>query len=157
MADFWTNRLVAAPELATYALRLSTATANTVTSERSFSALKMIQTRLRNRLTLSQLDKLIFVWFNSRVNSQEGPRSTGKRKRLEDMDVDDDDDDDEGLSPEEQAAEAELMVEAMAELNEAVDKSCYNHSHSQEEEMAAAADDDGWCETDWISIAELLC
>ena len=82
MLDFWSDRLIASPLLAAYALRLALTTANTVALERSFSALKFIQTRLRNRLTLERLNKLIFIYMNRRTLAQEGPRLTCKRKRL---------------------------------------------------------------------------
>ena len=82
MFNFWCNRSLVAPDLAAYAMRLSTTTANTVTPERSFSALKLIQTRLRNKLTLERLNQLLFIYFNARPLSQEGTRATAKRKRV---------------------------------------------------------------------------
>lgn len=94
MANFWTNRSVAAPELSKYALRLSQTTANTVVSERSFSCLKLIQTRLRNRLSPDKLNKLLFIKFN--MNTLHPPATTRKRKRdtsVVDVDAEDQDED----------------------------------------------------------------
>jgi hypothetical protein len=41
--------------------------ANLVASERAFSAIGLIVTKLRNRLGLEKADKLIFIYMNQRV------------------------------------------------------------------------------------------
>jgi hypothetical protein len=83
MADFWYDRAVVAPQLANYAIRLATTVANTTISERGFSSLNRIQTRLRNRLTLESLGKLIFININAELLENPGiSRTTKKRKRL---------------------------------------------------------------------------
>ncbi|SMR55142.1 unnamed protein product [Zymoseptoria tritici ST99CH_1E4] len=86
MLNFWTNRQHAAPLLANYAIRLAKTRANTTTAERTFSTLRLLHTRLRNRLLPDQLDRLLTVYFNSRVRRQHANRLKGlttdrKRKR----------------------------------------------------------------------------
>jgi hypothetical protein len=67
MLTFWKWHLMSDPDdlLTKYAIRLSTTTANTVFSGRSFSALKLIQHRLRNRLTLEHVNQLMYICSNA--------------------------------------------------------------------------------------------
>jgi hypothetical protein len=51
----------------TLALRLASTIANSVPSERSFSILRLLQNKLRSRLTAQRIDKLQYIYINERV------------------------------------------------------------------------------------------
>jgi hypothetical protein len=55
-----------APALAKLALQLLNITANSVASERAFSTMNFLQSKLRNRLTIETMDKLCFIYINQR-------------------------------------------------------------------------------------------
>ncbi|KXL49361.1 hypothetical protein M433DRAFT_137884 [Acidomyces richmondensis BFW] len=82
MAGFWHHRSIVYPELADYALRLCDTIANTTISERGFSALKRVQTRLRSRLSDDRLDKLIAIHMNAELGEKDGNRMSDPRNRL---------------------------------------------------------------------------
>lgn len=63
-----------APILAQLAIRILTTTANSVPSERAFSTMKVQQTKLRNRLVPSRVDKLVFIHINQRILAA-GPKA----------------------------------------------------------------------------------
>jgi hAT family protein len=54
-------------ELARLAVRIFETIANSVASERAFSAMNLIVTKLRNRLSAEKADKLIYIYMNQRV------------------------------------------------------------------------------------------
>jgi Protein of unknown function (DUF 659)/hAT family C-terminal dimerisation region len=64
---FWAIASDFCPTLAHLAERLLTTPPNSVPSERAFSALKLQHTPLRNRLSLTKLDYLCFIYMNRRV------------------------------------------------------------------------------------------
>src|SRR5258706_474249 len=51
----------------TLAVRIFEAIANSVASERAFSAMNLIHSKLRNRLGAEKAHKLIFIYMNQRV------------------------------------------------------------------------------------------
>jgi hypothetical protein len=53
--------------LATLAVRIFEAIGNSVASERAFSTMNLIHTKLRNRLGAEKSDKLIYIYMNQRV------------------------------------------------------------------------------------------
>ena len=65
--NFWANMTMRGSLLAQIALRLHGCIANSVPSERAFSAMNVIATMSRNRLGADVLDKLIFIYMNTRV------------------------------------------------------------------------------------------
>ena len=48
------------------ALELFNCTANSVACERAFSTMNFLHTKLRNRMTITTTDKLLFIYINSR-------------------------------------------------------------------------------------------
>jgi hypothetical protein len=64
---FWFSMKDEAPILAQLAIRILTTTANSVPSERAFSTMKLQHTKLRNRLTPSRVNKLVFIHINQRI------------------------------------------------------------------------------------------
>jgi hypothetical protein len=54
-------------ELARLAVRIFETIANSVASERAFSAMNLIVTKLWNRLSAKKADKLIYIYMNQRV------------------------------------------------------------------------------------------
>jgi hypothetical protein len=58
--------------LAQLAIRIFTAIANSVASERAFSAMNLIHTKLRNRLGVEKANKLIYIYMNQRVLDKNG-------------------------------------------------------------------------------------
>ena len=123
MIDFWQLQSARYPLLANYAIRLATTVANTVISERGFSALKRTQTRLRSRLTPERLDRLIYINMNAGLAEADDYRVTGKRKRI---------DEEEDLTEAERAEEEQAMIQALDELRDAVDGS-YNAYNTLED------------------------
>jgi hypothetical protein len=59
-------------QLAQLAVRIFETIANSVSSERAFSAMGLIVTKLRNRLGPEKADKLIFIYMNQRVLDKHG-------------------------------------------------------------------------------------
>jgi hypothetical protein len=59
-------------ELARFAVRIYKTIANSVASERAFSAIGLIVTRLRNKLGPEKANKLIFIYMNLRVLNKAG-------------------------------------------------------------------------------------
>jgi hypothetical protein len=53
--------------LSSIALRLLDITANSVASKRTFSVMNLLYTKSRNRLSVEQLDKLSFIYINTRA------------------------------------------------------------------------------------------
>jgi hypothetical protein len=64
---FWQMLQTTCPQLSSVARRLLTSIANSVPSERAWSAMNITHTKLRNRLDLTKVDKLQFISFNTRV------------------------------------------------------------------------------------------
>jgi hypothetical protein len=54
------------PELAPFAEKLMRTCANSVTSERAWSAMNFIHSKSRNSLSLEAVDKLLFIYMNVR-------------------------------------------------------------------------------------------
>lgn len=54
------------PELAPFAEKLMITYANSVASERAWSAMNFIHSKSRNRLSLETIDKLLFIFINIR-------------------------------------------------------------------------------------------
>jgi hypothetical protein len=96
-------------ELAHLAVRMFKTIANSVASERAFSAMGLIVTKLRNRLGPDKANKLIYIYMNQRVLDRAGDlllgdwveKSDDQQVDLEDLllsfeeeDGDQDDDDD---------------------------------------------------------------
>jgi hypothetical protein len=58
--------------LAQLIVRIFKAIANSVASERAFSAINLIYTKLRGRLGIEKANKLIFIYINQRVLDRNG-------------------------------------------------------------------------------------
>jgi uncharacterized protein (DUF2267 family) len=58
--------------LARFAVRLFQTVVNSVASERAFSAMRLIISKLRNRLSPEKANKLIFIYMSQRVLDQAG-------------------------------------------------------------------------------------
>ena len=67
--DYWYRISIDSPgcKLASIAMRLFSCLANSVPSERAFSTQNYIHSKIRNRLAQEKVDKLSFVYFNSRA------------------------------------------------------------------------------------------
>ncbi|KJZ68369.1 hypothetical protein HIM_12243 [Hirsutella minnesotensis 3608] len=79
--------------LAAIAKRVLGALANSVPSERSFSATNYLHNRIRNRLTVNSTNKLTFIYMNSRVlrrleTARETPRQAANGQSWESADLD---------------------------------------------------------------------
>ncbi|KJZ68012.1 hypothetical protein HIM_11626 [Hirsutella minnesotensis 3608] len=79
--------------LAAIAKRVLGALANSVPSERSFSATNYLHNRIRNRLTVNSTNKLTFIYMNSRVlrrleTARETPRQAANDQSWESADLD---------------------------------------------------------------------
>lgn len=55
------------PQLASFAEKLTNICANSVTSERAWSAMNYIHSKTRNSLSLKTADKLQFIYINIRT------------------------------------------------------------------------------------------
>jgi hypothetical protein len=60
-------RETSCPELSSFAGLLITSVANSVPSERAFSTMNYIHSKLRNRLSVERADKLQYIYMNSRA------------------------------------------------------------------------------------------
>lgn len=67
---FWHAAMPLARNLAPLAVRIFSAPANSVASERAFSVQNIIHNKTRNRLRPQQVDKLSFVYTNARILDQ---------------------------------------------------------------------------------------
>jgi hAT family C-terminal dimerisation region len=67
------------------AMRIFATPANSVPSERAFSAQNFIHTKLRNSLHPSRVDKIVFIYMNSRVlkNQQKSPYKMSEKEKVE--------------------------------------------------------------------------
>ena len=65
--DFWLRLSTTDFKLACLARRIFSTLANSVPSERSFSAIKFLQNCLRNRLTPDRTDQSAFIFINAKV------------------------------------------------------------------------------------------
>ncbi|RKF81884.1 hypothetical protein GcM3_030035, partial [Golovinomyces cichoracearum] len=63
---FWNISRPSAHALSTIALELYATTANSVPSERAFSTMNLLQSKLRNRLSTEKMNMLCFIYTNSR-------------------------------------------------------------------------------------------
>jgi hypothetical protein len=64
---FWSYMKATCPELAPFAEKLMITCANSVTSERAWSAMNYIHSKSRNSLSLEAVDKLQFIYINIRT------------------------------------------------------------------------------------------
>ena len=64
---FWEFARYGAPVISELAVRLARTPSNTVPAERSFSNLKVIHNSIRNRLSHDRVNKLLYVYMNTRV------------------------------------------------------------------------------------------
>jgi hypothetical protein len=73
--------------LAQLAVRIFEAIANSVASERAFSAMNLIHSKLRNRLGTEKANKLIYIYMNQRVLDRNGDIFVGDpaEKSIEDQ------------------------------------------------------------------------
>jgi hypothetical protein len=67
MRIFWKAARSIAPAIAPLAIRLASTPCNSVPSERSFSILKLLHNKLRNRLRPDRVDMLQYIYINKRV------------------------------------------------------------------------------------------
>lgn len=67
MKTFWQTARAISSVLAPLAIRLASTPSNSVPSERSFSTLKLLHNKLRNRLLPERVDRLQYVYINERV------------------------------------------------------------------------------------------
>ena len=67
MRTFWKVARSIAPAIAPIAIRLASTPCNSVPSERSFSILKLLHNKLRNRLKADKVNMLQFIYINRRV------------------------------------------------------------------------------------------
>jgi hypothetical protein len=65
--EFWISTINRTKALGTLCNRLFSTPANSVPSERSFSAQNYIHTKTRNSLKPDRVDKLTYIYMNSRV------------------------------------------------------------------------------------------
>ena len=65
--EFWISTLNRTKALGTLCNRLFSTPANSVPSERSFSIQNYIHTKIRNSLKSDRVDKLIYIYMNSRI------------------------------------------------------------------------------------------
>ena len=74
LVAFWKSHLhdEAHWVLAQLAVRIFKAIANSVASERAFSAMNLIHTKLRNRLGVEKANMLIYIYMNQRVLDRNG-------------------------------------------------------------------------------------
>jgi hypothetical protein len=64
---FWLYNQAICPSLSAFASRLLNTIANSVLSERVWSSMNYIHSKSRNRLSLDTVDKLLFIYINSRT------------------------------------------------------------------------------------------
>jgi hypothetical protein len=64
---FWNSATSLAPTIGPIAIRLISTPATSVPSERAFSILNLVHTKLRNRLSNERVDKLQYIYINERV------------------------------------------------------------------------------------------
>ena len=64
---FWNSATTLAPTIGPIAVRLMSTPATSVPSERAFSILNLVHTKLRNRLSIERVDKLQYIYINERV------------------------------------------------------------------------------------------
>ena len=64
---FWNSATSLAPTIGPIAIRLISTPATSVPSERAFSILNLVHTKLRNRLSNGRVDKLQYIYINERV------------------------------------------------------------------------------------------
>lgn len=71
--------------LRSLAIRIWSTPANSVPSERAFSAQNFIHTKLRNSLSATNVDKLVYIYMNSRYfkNLQKSPFSLTEQELVQ--------------------------------------------------------------------------
>ncbi len=122
MEDFWYGQSVITPLIVAYGFCLATTVANTTISERGFSSLKRVQTRLRSCLTLDRLDKLIYINMNAELAECDGNRVTAKRRRLDLA----------GITPSEYAEEEAARDQVYNELKSTISTFKYTAEETQD-------------------------
>jgi hypothetical protein len=68
---FWNCQEMSSPVLASFARRLLATIGNSVPSERAFSTMNYIHSKIRNRLSTDHANKLQYIYINSRVLSKQ--------------------------------------------------------------------------------------
>jgi hypothetical protein len=106
---FWQLYWDSSPALAALAIRLWNTIANEVPCERAFSTLRNTKSKIRNRLTDENVDKLLFIHINTRVFARKAKLQRGSS----DDGSDDDSDDEVIMTPEEE----ELISEANTSID----------------------------------------
>lgn len=66
-SSFWSCAKIQTPRLGGLATRIFNTAANSVPSERAFSAMNFIHSRIRNRLKTDRADMLLFIYMNIRA------------------------------------------------------------------------------------------
>ena len=64
---FWLYNEVMCPSLSAFAIRLLNTIANSVPSERVWLSMNYIHSKTQNKLLLDKVNKLLFIYINSRV------------------------------------------------------------------------------------------
>ncbi len=75
------------PELSKLALDLFNTTVNSIPSERAFSTMNFLQSKIRNRLGIEVMDKLCFIYINTR--SLRAAAQTEDEKAIVEADIED--------------------------------------------------------------------
>ena len=94
---FWNSATSLAPIIGPIAIRLISTPATSVPSERAFSILNLVYTKLRNRLSNGRVDKLQYIYINERVlrkvktsyNIQVDARADTEAEAEADVDIED--------------------------------------------------------------------
>src|ERR1700728_4505235 len=89
---FWQMHYDDCKELYLLATRLLHTLANSVPSERSFSSMNILHSKLRNRLTVERVSKMLYIQVNQRTLGRVGKPVVQLEEELETTDDDDDED-----------------------------------------------------------------
>jgi len=80
---FWNCQEMSSPALASFAKRLLTTIGNSVPSERAFSTMNYVHSKLRNKLTVERANKLQYIYMNSRTLEKQGTLQPTTEELLE--------------------------------------------------------------------------
>jgi hAT family C-terminal dimerisation region len=80
---FWNCAEPSSPALSSFAKRLLTTIGNSVPSERAFSAMNYIHSKIRNRLSVERADKLQYIFMNSRTLAKQRIKEPTTEELLE--------------------------------------------------------------------------
>jgi hypothetical protein len=78
-ALFWRSMELSSPALAPFARRVLSSIANSVPSERAFSNMNYIHSKLRNQLSVERANKLQFIHMNADHSSKQQEADTQAR------------------------------------------------------------------------------